>query len=645
MLMQIGLAEYETQVERLQARLAAAHKALEQQAEAQQGTPGRWGSIGRLLSSSSRSPAAAGGPAASPGGGEMAAGGGGGGGGGSLRSSSSGGSPDGTPRGGIVGGGSRPQQQLFGSPSPLGKQQQKGQQGRQQPEVKQQQQHRQLQDQQQQGQQQQGQQQEDQQQHDQQQQQQRSDQEQQQSDQLEDQPLQDQQQQDEQAQQAERQAPAADNQSGLLLEAGQPSNLSNLTVASLRLSLEQQEQAHAAAAASFLAAKQRQAAAALAGSGSGGEQAEVLLIKAAGRHSGTAGLPPAAPEEQSLSAQLPCKPSPGLGLPTQQQQQQQQQEQEQMQQEGEQVDLTAQPTAALQQAVEQGAAEREVSGLQERKGEQPQAVYGHAQAIDTQRAQQAQQPQQQVQAQQAEQVVAAPAASGLAQHVLPSPTAASLQLHSPQAEAQPPPQVQQAGSRPEATQQQAGRQPEATQQQAGRQSEATQQQAGRPPEATQRLPAVLPGPGVAVMVPMAGSGGGKARGRARKAAAYQEFDLCPATGTFTLPGSDEAADPLTALCKVCVCLCVCACPLLARVPEMIWCKQADTYTHTQFSSAHSLACLPLPLLQVLSEGQPWQRRVCLKAPCPDGDCLSGITVESWLARRMLRPGLCHFCCK
>ncbi|KAI3433822.1 hypothetical protein D9Q98_003626 [Chlorella vulgaris] len=461
---EIGLAEYETQVERLQARLAAAHKALEKQAEAQQGTPGRWGSIGRLLSGSSRSPAAAGGPAASPGGGEMAAGGAGGAGGGSLRSSSSGCSPDGTPRGGIVGGGSRPQQQQFGSPSPLAKQQQKWQQGRQQPELKQQQQHRQLQDQQQQGQQQQGQQQEDQQQ-----QQQQSDQEQQQSDQLEDQPLQDQQQQDEQAQQAERQAPAAANQAGLLLEAGRPGNLSNLTVASLRLSLEQQEQAHAAAAASFLAAKQRQAAAALAGSGSGGEQAEALLIKAAGRHSGTAGLPPAAPEEQLLSAQLPCKPLPGLGLPTQQQQQQQQQEQEQMQQEGEQVGLTAQPTAALQQAVEQGAAEREVSGLQEREGVGARAVRGHAQAIDTQRAQQAQQPQQQVQAQQAEQ-----------------------------------------------------------------------------------LPAVLPGPGVAVMVPMPGSGGGKARVRARKAAAYQEFDLCPATDTFTLPGSDEAADPLTALRKVCV---------------------------------------------------------------------------------------------
>ncbi len=99
---------------------------------------------------------------------------------------------------------------------------------------------------------------------------------------------------------------------------------------------------------------------------------------------------------------------------------------------------------------------------------------------------------------------------------------------------------------------------------------------------------MLPGPGVAVMVPMAGSGGGKARGRARKAAAYQEFDLCPAAGTFTLPGSDEAADPLTALCKVCVCLYVCACPLPARVPEMIWCNQADTYTHTQRSSAHPL---------------------------------------------------------
>ncbi len=42
-------------------------------------------------------------------------------------------------------------------------------------------------------------------------------------------------------------------------------------------------------------------------------------------------------------------------------------------------------------------------------------------------------------------------------------------------------------------------------------------------------------------------------------------------------------------------------------------------------------------LQVLPPGEPWQRRVLLKG--------SAITLEQWQARRMLRRGRCHFCCR
>lgn len=95
---------------------AACVQALQQQAEAQQGTPGRWGSLGRLISGGGRSPA-----------------GGGGGGGPDSRRSSLTGSPSTSPR--FSGGGSgHPQQQLFGSPSPsrLGQQQQQQQERKQQ---------------------------------------------------------------------------------------------------------------------------------------------------------------------------------------------------------------------------------------------------------------------------------------------------------------------------------------------------------------------------------------------------------------------------------------------------------------------------------------------------------------------------------
>jgi hypothetical protein len=52
---------------------------------------------------------------------------------------------------------------------------------------------------------------------------------------------------------------------------------------------------------------------------------------------------------------------------------------------------------------------------------------------------------------------------------------------------------------------------------------------------------------------------------------------------------------------------------------------------------------PHPSAQALPPGEPWQRHVLLKAPTWDG--LSGATLEGWLARRVLRHGRCHFCCR
>lgn len=45
-------------------------------------------------------------------------------------------------------------------------------------------------------------------------------------------------------------------------------------------------------------------------------------------------------------------------------------------------------------------------------------------------------------------------------------------------------------------------------------------------------------------------------------------------------------------------------------------------------------------------GEPWQRGVLLKALSPAGGQFraTGVTLERWQQRRMLRAGRCHFCC-